>query len=244
MIVRRKKVFRPRRTIFPADLLVERHGALIILGMKDSDLIRLALFSRFGLFRDGLGKLLASEPDLEIVCTCAPDSQAWELLTESKADMAILDGSCGSGDFTHAARKAGYGGKVLLVTDAIDAAQAASALRSGVAGIFLKCQSSDRLLQAIRLVASGEAWVDQEVIQQLAERYPQHEDRRLANLTARERAVIKGLLDGLTNREIGRRIDSSEATVKATLQNLFGKTGVRTRSQLVRAVLQNSIPVA
>jgi DNA-binding NarL/FixJ family response regulator len=216
----------------------------MILCMKVSDSIKLALFSQSGLFRDGLCKLLAAEPGLEVVCTGSQADGELDLLAESDADMAIVDGCCRSGGFIHAARKAGYSGKLLLVTDTIDAAQAASALRSGVAGIFLKWQSSERLLQAIRLVASGEAWVDQEVIQQLAERYPQHEDRRLAGLSARERAVIKGLLDGLTNREIGRRIESSEATVKATLQSLFSKTGVRTRSQLVRAALQDSIPAA
>jgi DNA-binding NarL/FixJ family response regulator len=95
-------------------------------------------------------------------------------------------------------------------------------------------------MQAIRLVASGEAWVDRRVIQLLADRYPQHEDLRLDSLEERERAVLRGVLGGSTNRQIAGQIGTSEATVKATLQHLFDKTGVRTRSQLVRIMLDGS----
>ncbi len=87
------------------------------------------------------------------------------------------------------------------------------------------------------MVAGGEVWVDRKVIQLLAERYPQHEDFRLDDLAERERAVLRGILSGLTNRKIADQIGLSEATVKATVQNLFHKTGVRTRSQLVRIML-------
>jgi DNA-binding NarL/FixJ family response regulator len=56
--------------------------------------------------------------------------------------------------------------------------------------------------------------------------------------------VLKGLLDGLTNKKIGRRIGVTESAIKATLQQLFGKAGVRTRSQLVRAALDGSLGLA
>jgi anti-anti-sigma factor len=59
-------------------------------------------------------------------------------------------------------------------------------------------------------------------------------------LTEREQAVLKGVFEGLTNKEIASRVQISEALVKATLQQLFEKSGVRTRSQLVRVALQNS----
>jgi two-component system, NarL family, nitrate/nitrite response regulator NarL len=99
------------------------------------------------------------------------------------------------------------------------------------------------LIQAIRLVASGEAWVDQKVVQFLAERYPNFEARWHGSLTAREQIVLNGVVDGLSNRKIGDQIGVSESTIKATLQHLFKKAGVRTRSQLVRIALEGP-PVA
>jgi DNA-binding NarL/FixJ family response regulator len=131
-----------------------------------------------------------------------------------------------------------------VVTAGIDPARSAAVLKLGASGIFLKCNSSSRLVQAIRLVASGEVSVDQRVIQLIADRYPQHEDQCLGSLTKREQTVLKALLNGLTNKKIGRQVGVSESAIKATLQQLFDKTGVRTRSQLVRAALDGSLAPA
>jgi len=211
---------------------------------SDSQRTRLALLDDHGLFRESLGHLLASEPDFEVVGQCSTSAEALQLLDGAPVDLVLLELSIGTergDDFISAAKHAGYQGKFLLVTADIDPAGSAAALKLGASGIFLKCNSSSRLLQAIRLVAIGEAWVDQRVIQLIADRYPQHHDRRRGDLTKRERTVLNGLLDGLTNRRIGRQIGVSESAVKATVRQLFAKTGVRTRSQLVRAALDGSL---
>jgi DNA-binding NarL/FixJ family response regulator len=213
---------------------------------EPSDLrrIRLALLDDHGLFRESLGHLLASEPDFEVVGQCSTSAEALELLGDQAVDLVLLELSFGAepcDEFISVARQAGYQGKFLLVTAGIDAARSAAALKLGASGIFLKCNSSSRLVQAIRVVASGDAWVDQRVIQLLADRYPQHEDQRLGCLTDREQAVLKGLLNGLTNKKIGRQVGVSESAIKSTLQQLFDKAGVRTRSQLVRAALDGSL---
>jgi len=209
--------------------------------------VRLALVDDNGLFREGLGRLLASEPDMEIVGQCAGFADALKLLAGTPADIVLLELKIKgepSDAFIRAARQAGYGGKFFLVAAAIDAAQSAAVLKLGASGIFLKSDSSHRLLGAVRLIASGEIWVDQRVIQLIADRYPQHEDRSLDGLTEREQVVLKGLLDGLTNKKIGSRVGASESAVKSTLQQLFEKAGVRTRSQLVRAALQGGLRTA
>jgi len=98
-------------------------------------------------------------------------------------------------------------------------------------------------MQAIRLVATGEAWVDHKVIQLLADRYPRYyEDRWWGAQTEREQAVLQGIVDGLSNEKIGANIGMSVSTVKAVVQQLFNKAGVRTRSQLVRIALDNPPP--
>ncbi len=203
--------------------------------------IKLALIDDHGLFREGLGRLLASEADMEVVGQYANFDEALPLMADSPADIILLELKIRaerSDAFISAARQAGYCGKFFLVARGIDAGQSAAALKVGASGIFLKSDSSRRLLCALRLVASGEIWIDQRVIQLIADRYPQHEERGLAGLTRREQVVLQGLLDGLTNRDIGDKIGVSESSIKATLQQLFEKAGVRTRSQLVRAALE------
>jgi DNA-binding NarL/FixJ family response regulator len=143
-------------------------------------------------------------------------------------------------DFIAHSRKARYPGKFLAIAREADAAGSAVVLRCGASGVFRDCGSSTWLIQAIRLVASGEAWVDQEVIQLLAERYSRYEDRWFGTLTEREQSVLQGVIDGLSNSKIGIRIGTSESTIKATLQRLFKKAAVRTRSQLVRIALEAS----
>jgi DNA-binding NarL/FixJ family response regulator len=122
------------------------------------------------------------------------------------------------------------------------ATESSIALQLGAAGIFLKHNSPVTLARAIRLVASGEMWVDQKVIQLMADGVHQREELGLRRLlTDREQQVLRGIFEGLTNKEIAAQLGVSEGAVKATLQQLFQKTRVRTRSQLVRFALESSL---
>jgi len=115
------------------------------------------------------------------------------------------------------------------------------ALQLGASGIFLESHPPESLIRAIRLMAAGEGWVDEKVIQLLAGSHAPRAVPGLWNeLTLRERHVLEGILEGLTNKRIGDKIGASEGTVKATLRRLFQKAGVRTRSQLVRAALDKA----
>src|SRR5580704_9684998 len=155
----------------------------------------------------------------------------------SAVDVILVDIDVAK-EFIPCARKIRFAGKCLVIAREVDARGSASVLKYGASGIFLASDSSSRLMQAIRLVASGEAWVDQKVLQLLADRYPHFEARWRGNLTEREQMVLNGVVDGLSNRKIGNQIGVSESTIKATLQHLFKKAGVRTRSQLVRIALE------
>jgi DNA-binding NarL/FixJ family response regulator len=124
----------------------------------------------------------------------------------------------------------------------MDAAESSIALQLGASGIFLKHNSPVTLAKAIRLVASGEMWVDQRVIHLMADGIHRREGTGFQKvLTEREQQVLRGIFEGLTNKEIAGRLEVSEGAVKATLQQLFQKTRVRTRSQLVRIALEGSL---
>ena len=206
--------------------------------------IRLLLVDDHPLFREGLARLLASDPDFEIVAQCNTSTEALQLLNRSDIDIVLLDFDLGDehgNQFILSARQSGYKGKILMVTASMSATESAAALKLGASGIVLKHSSPGVLANAIRLVAKGETWVDQKVILQMAEQFPQGDPKSLPRaLTEREDQVLRGVFEGLANKEIAAKIGVSESSVKATLQQLFDKTGVRTRSQLVRIALEGS----
>ena len=145
-----------------------------------------------------------------------------------------------------AAREAGYTGQFVLVTERVEAASAAMALKLGAAGIFLKSEAAERLAHAIRMVATGEVWIEPKVIQILAEQLlqqapPEDGSQAAGGLEERERSVLLGILSGLTNKKIGEHLGLSESCVKNIVQRLFGKAGVKKRSQLVRVALEGSL---
>jgi DNA-binding NarL/FixJ family response regulator len=199
--------------------------------------IRLVLLYDRVLVRESLARLLAAEHDFELVAEPATPQEALEKLNGTEADVLLMDLG-GAKEFIPCARKAGYHGKSLVVAREIDARHSAIVLRCGASGIFLESDCSARLMQAIRLVAAGEAWVDQKVIQLPADRYPHGEDQWRGTQTQREQAVIQGIVDGLSNGMTGTRMGVSESTIKAVVQQLFNKAGVRTRSQLLRIALE------
>jgi DNA-binding NarL/FixJ family response regulator len=87
------------------------------------------------------------------------------------------------------------------------------------------------------MVVQGEVWLDQNSLRQLVHHAPAEAESR-RRLTDRDRQVMRGVFEGLANKEIADRLQISESSVKASLQQLFDKTGVRTRSQLVRVALE------
>ena len=207
--------------------------------------IRLLLLDDHVLFRESLSRLLESEPDFEMSGHCGTSSEALELLRRAAVDVILLDFDLGEdhgSQFISAARRAGYKGRILMVTAGMSAMESSYALQMGASGIFLKHNSPGNLAKAIRMVAAGEMWVDQRVIRAMADGVRFGEEQSIRQfLTEREQEVLRGIFEGLSNKEIAAQIGVSESAVKATLQQLFQKTRVRTRSQLVRIALEASL---
>jgi two-component system nitrate/nitrite response regulator NarL len=131
-----------------------------------------------------------------------------------------------------------FKGRILLITAAVDTAQAAELVRLGVVGIFLKHDLPALLTEAIREVARGKVWLDQKILQNTVAGVSSV--RPSAPLTERERQVLTRIFEGLTNKQIAEQLGTSEGSIKASIQQLFSKTGVRTRSQLVRVALERT----
>jgi DNA-binding NarL/FixJ family response regulator len=206
------------------------------------DKTRILLLDDHALFREGLSRLLEGQPDLEIVACCASLGEAVEALRRKPIDLVLLDYDLGKErgfEFIAQARNGNFKGRFLVVTAGMSDAECVRALDFGVSGIFPKHSSPVLLLEAIRKVIAGETWLDQAAIRALVEATKRPErPARTRPFTERENQVLQGVFEGLSNKEIGVRLSVSESSVKATLQQLFQKTGVRTRSQLVRIALE------
>jgi DNA-binding NarL/FixJ family response regulator len=204
--------------------------------------IRILILDDHNLFREGLSRLLESEQDLHVSACCASVSESIDILRREPIDLVLLDLDLGKErglQFIARARDTGFSGRILMVTAGMSGSESAQALNSGVGGIFLKHSSPALLTQAIRNVMAGQTWLDQKSIQALVGSANDPENPGTNRpFTERESQVLRGVFEGLTNKEIGVRLDISESSVKAALQQLFQKTGVRTRSQLVRIALE------
>jgi DNA-binding NarL/FixJ family response regulator len=204
--------------------------------------IRILLIDDHSLFRESLSRLLQTESDFHIAATCASATEALALPQLAEIDVVLLDYDLGHEQgtlFIDRARGSGFLGHILMVTAGMSDAIMLRALESGSSGVFLKHSPPSRLVEAIRKVVAGEVWLDPAVTRSIiAAATGNAAAPRAQGLTQREQAVLKGVFEGLTNKEIGARLTISESSVKAVLQQLFEKTGVRTRSQLVRIALE------
>jgi len=200
--------------------------------------IRTLLVDDHALFRQSVARALAAEPGIDIE-HCGSIRDALALMAQREFDVVLLDHDLGSeraSAFLPAARQAGFAGRVLVVTAWVSETEARRLLRQGVSGIFRKEAALEELISSIRTIAAGGAFTGPSP-SFTAESTPE-EPASQPVFNERQRKVLRFVLEGLSNKDIAWRLQSSESYVKAILQNLFQKTGVRTRGQLVRVAFE------
>lgn len=190
--------------------------------------------------------MLEAEPDFRIAGSCGSATEALDVLEREKADVVLLDFDLGEeqgSKFIENAARRGFHGRVLMVTAGMSDAGTLRALEGGASGVFLKHSPPAQLIEAIHKVVKGEMWLDPKAVRSLVAGAAGKSEEQRANqpLTPRERTVLKSVFEGLTNKEIAANLHVSESLVKAVMQQLFDKTGVRTRSQLVRIALERRV---
>ena len=205
--------------------------------------IRVLMVDDHSLFRESLSRLLEAEPGFFVVGQCATVREAIAAYGEAAVDVILLDYDLGEeqGSRLLPELKGHLGAaKVLMVTAGMSDAITFQAMEAGASGVFLKRSSLSQLVTAIHRVAKGEIWLDTAAAHSLFGGKSTWKERfeRARPLTARQSEVLRGILDGLTNKEIAWNLKVSESSVKAVIQELFHKAGVRTRSQLVRIAIE------
>lgn len=203
--------------------------------------VRALLVDDHASFAEGVARALSAEADLE-VSSCATIASALEALERRPIDVVLLDQDLGAeraSQFLPAARQRAFAGRVLIVTAWVSDVEAKRLLRQGVAGIFLKECPLGILAEAIRLIHTGGVWLDPRFRHLPATDRIGEQAGRGPRFNERQRKVLRFVLEGLSNKVIAARLQISESYVKALIQSLFNKTGVRTRGQLVRVVLEH-----
>jgi two-component system nitrate/nitrite response regulator NarL len=200
----------------------------------------LYLLDDHALFREGLVRLLAADPEFLLIGATGDPTVALNTMGRERIDVLLLDydlGSYNTEEFVNTLRASGFGGKILLVTAGLPDRDALRIIRAGVAGIFHKQHAPEDLRRSVREVHDGKVLIEEHYLRKLVQ-VATEPDTSSLRFTEREKQTLRLLIEGLANKEIAARLHVSESGVKATLQVLFNKTGVRTRSQLVRIVIE------
>lgn len=202
--------------------------------------ISLFVVDDHALFREGLLRLLENDQELHVAGSANSPQSSLEQLERLHVDVLILDYDLGSDtavSLVRQLRERGLSTRILIVTAGLPDDDAVQLMKLGVSGIFLKKDPPEALHRNIREVAAGKVLIDQSYLQSLLAAATDGKEGSL-RLTDRDKQVIRGVLEGLSNKEIASNLAISETAVKASLQQVFAKTGVRTRSQLVRVALE------
>jgi len=200
-------------------------------------MIRILLVEDQALFREGLSHLFGLQKDMEVAGQCSSCDEALRALQHVRVDVLIASGRVGH-QFIAAARQGGGAEAIVVITDGVEPEKSLAALHSGARAILSRYSSSETLTRAIRVVASGGAWLDQHTVELLATsaRAPVRETM----LSTREERILHGISEGLTNRRIADGLGISEGAVKAALHRLYSRTQTRTRAQLLRIMLHGA----
>ena len=205
--------------------------------------IRIFIVDDHILFRESLTRVLETTSDFTVVGQCSTVSEALLALECVCADVILLDYDLGEDSALRLLRELQLrktGARVLMVTAGLSDEATLQAMESGALGVFHKRSTSDQLVAAIQQVATGQLWMDSGAVQGLLAggRSRTRILERTRPLTRRQSEVLRGIQDGQANKEIAWKLQSSESSVKAVIQELFHKAGVRTRSQLVRIAIE------
>lgn len=203
-----------------------------------SDDIRILIVEDHHIVRKGFVALLQMEDGLRVVAEGSDGAQAISLFREHRPDITLMDlrlPAMGGVDAIRSIRKEFPDARIIVLTTFDGDEDIYRALEAGARGYLLKGMDTDDLTGAIRTVHSGKTCIPAEVAGRLAERFAG------SALTERETDVLRLIVRGKSNKEIGALLFISEATVKTHINNLLSKLGVSDRTQAATTALQRGI---
>lgn len=203
--------------------------------------IRILIVDDHPVVREGLAGMLAGQPDFAVVGEAVHGADGVERAIQLRPDVVLMDLRMPGMDGVAAIRALRLRqnpAHVLVLTTYDSDADILAAIEAGATGYVLKDAPRDDLFRAIRAAARGETVLAPAVASRLLGRMRAPAEEALS---AREIEVLEFVAEGCSNREVGRRLHISEATVKTHLIHIFGKLGVSDRTSAVMAALEKGI---
>jgi two-component system nitrate/nitrite response regulator NarL len=213
--------------------------------MPDQPLhVRIAIADDHQIFRDGLRRLLESEPGFEVVAEANDGLDAIRMVHDIKPDVLLLDVAMPRmGGLDALAALANEGPRIILLTAAIPPADLLKAIQFGARGVVMKESATRQLIDGIHRVMDGKYIIGTDVADDLAQAVKQVGGGRSRpyKLTAREMEIVSAIADGQSNRQIAERLSISLQTVKHHLTSIFDKTGAANRLELALLAIREHV---
>jgi two-component system response regulator NreC len=212
--------------------------------------IRIVVADDHAVLRAGLRALLNAEPDMEVVGEAANGREAVERAEELRPDVIVMDLSMplmGGLDATKQIKEKGLPTRVLVLTVHAEQQYLLPVLQAGGAGYVLKQAADTELIQAIRTVHRGEAFLYPAAANLLIEDYRRRVTRsedEFDGLSEREREVLKLTAEGFSSQEIADKLIISAKTVDTYRQRIMDKLDIHHRSELIRYALRKGLLTA
>jgi DNA-binding NarL/FixJ family response regulator len=205
--------------------------------------IRIVVADDHQVVRAGFAELLDTQPDFTVVATAADGAEAVRACHEQAPDVVLMDIRMPGMDGIHATRQltADHDSPRILILTTFDLDEYVyDALRAGASGFLLKDVTAERLFDAVRVIAAGQALLAPAITRRLISEFAQQHHNNdtpaptaLGVLTSRETQVLRLIAEGLSNLEIATRLVVTEETVKTHVSRLLTKLGLRDRTQAV-----------
>jgi DNA-binding NarL/FixJ family response regulator len=218
-----------------------------------SPAIRITVADDHQVVRTGFAALLDTQPDFSVVGTACDGVEAVKIARELRPDVALMDVRMPNMDGIEATRQlteSGAGPRILILTTFDLDEYVYDALCAGASGFLLKDVTAERLFDAVRVVAAGEALLAPTVTRRLISEFTRLRPRAAASppvvlgaLTPRETEVLKLVAEGLSNPEIAARLIVTEETVKTHVSRVLNKLGLRGRTQAVVVAYESGLVV-
>jgi two-component system nitrate/nitrite response regulator NarL len=206
--------------------------------------VRIAIADDHQIFRDGLKRLLESEPGFAVVAEAADGIDALRAVRDAKPDVLLLDvamprmdglEALGTPDLQHT--------RVILLTAAIEPGELLRAVQCGARGVVLKEAATRDLIDGIHRVLDGKILIGSEIADDFAHAVRgagSHRERPFG-LTPREIEILDAVAAGDSNRDIAARLKISLQTVKHHMTSIFDKTGTSSRLELALFAIRQGI---
>jgi DNA-binding NarL/FixJ family response regulator len=189
-------------------------------------------------------RILADEPDLEVVGIAGDVATAVDQARRKRPDVVVMDYQLPDGDGVSATvriREERPDAVVLLLTGDDDESLLVRAVEAGCAGFLTKQRAVTELVRAIRVVAAGDAWIPPDLITSLLPKLHRTDKGLGHDLTPRELDVLRLAAEGLPNARIGERLGLSVNTVRNHMQGAIAKLGAHSKLEAVSIAVRERI---